>query len=65
MHTSTFNGTSFVYNSDLSGSLIIVTKGHSIDTTYAAIREFVKFVEVKEQQHKIEAKNNPFITNAK
>ncbi len=41
MHTLTINGTSFVYNSDFSGNIIVVSKGHSVETTFDAIEGFV------------------------
>lgn len=45
MHTTSFQGTSFTYNGDLSGPLVIVSKSHSVETTYAAIKEFVSYQE--------------------
>jgi hypothetical protein len=43
MHTTSFHGATFTYNSDLSGPLIIATKGHSIEASFEAIADFVDY----------------------
>jgi hypothetical protein len=50
MHTSTYNGTAFVYNSDYSGPIVIVSNGHSVETNIEALEQFINDKKNKDYQ---------------
>ena len=57
MHTTSFNGTTFTYNSDLSGPVIIVSKSHSVETNYESLRQYVAYQEKEKQLQALEQAN--------
>lgn len=58
MHTTNFKGTTFTYNFDYSGPLIIVSKSHSVETTIEAIEEFIKYKQHQENLRRLEKELN-------
>lgn len=54
MHSSSYGKTTFVYNSDYSGTIVIVANGHSIETDINAIEQFIKDKKSKELVSKLE-----------
>jgi hypothetical protein len=58
MHTTSFAGTTFTYNSDYSGPLIIVSKNHSIETTVEAIEKFIQYKQWQEKIQQLEKESD-------
>lgn len=54
MHSSSYGETAFVYNSDYNGPIIVVSKGHSVETNIKALEEFLAAKKRMELINKIE-----------
>ena len=54
MHSTSYKQTTFVYNSDYSGPIVIVANGHSVETDMAAIEQFIADKKKAEEIAKLE-----------